>query len=231
MKRVFKGHQGPLLPSYVACCYYPNAGQEPAAQAQSQPSPTPPPIPTSPPPPISSPNTPQSLHLPLHIFHHLPPPNPLQLHLTLIPSPTPATIPTPTSPPPPHLENPTPMLPKLISSIDSLELAQRLAKKEELLTEQEEKKSSKLSKSMLGSELQGEDFAKKMVDLNQGSWKINQLKKLSFAEVKEEFDKLVKQIESFALVSFEATKASLKRFGEELQTKTPKRLKEDKDDE
>ncbi|GJZ88273.1 hypothetical protein Tco_0660055, partial [Tanacetum coccineum] len=32
-------------------------------------------------------------------------------------------------------------------------------------------------------------------------------------------------------ISFEATKDSLKRFGEELQTKTPKRLKEDKDDE
>ncbi|GJZ22230.1 hypothetical protein Tco_0559269 [Tanacetum coccineum] len=43
--------------------------------------------------------------------------------------------------------------------------------------------------------------------------------------------KLVKQIESFAPISFEATKASLKRFGEELQTKTPKRLKEEKDDE
>ncbi|GJT10649.1 hypothetical protein Tco_0857691 [Tanacetum coccineum] len=36
---------------------------------------------------------------------------------------------------------------------------------------------------------------------------------------------------SFAPISFEATKASLKRFGEELQTKTPKRLKEEKDDE
>ncbi|GJU20245.1 hypothetical protein Tco_1153587 [Tanacetum coccineum] len=122
------------------------------------------------------------------------------------------------------------------------------------------------SKSMLGSELQGEDFAKKMVDLvnqrkkffaeerakakrnkpmtqsqlktymmnylkNQGSWKLNQLRKLSFEEVKEEFDKLIKQIDSFAPISFEATKDSLKRFGEELQTKTPKRLKEDKDDE
>ncbi|GJR12997.1 reverse transcriptase domain-containing protein [Tanacetum coccineum] len=75
---------------------------------------------------------------------------------------------------------------------------------------------------MLGSKLQGEDFAKKMVDL---------LRKLSFEEVKEEFDKLIKQIESFAPISFEATKDSLKRFGEELQTKTPKRLKEDKDDE
>ncbi|GJS50373.1 hypothetical protein Tco_0600494 [Tanacetum coccineum] len=62
---------------------------------------------------------------------------------------------------------------------------------------------------------------------NQGTWKLSQLKNLSFEEVKEEFDKLVKQVESFALINFEATKASLKRFGEELQTKTPKRLKSD----
>ncbi|GJW47314.1 hypothetical protein Tco_0078960 [Tanacetum coccineum] len=173
--------------------------------------------------------------------------------------------------------------------LDAL-LAQRIAEEEELTEQQKKRKAqvqfeaqyytnedwdlirakleanAELSKSMLGSELQGEDFAKRMVELvnqrkklfaeerakakrnkpmtqsqlktymmnylkNQGTWKINQLKKLSFAEVKEEFDKLVKQIESFAPISFEATKASLKRFGEELQTKTPKRLKEDKDDE
>ncbi|GJS23426.1 putative ribonuclease H-like domain-containing protein [Tanacetum coccineum] len=91
--------------------------------------------------------------------------------------------------------------------------------------------NAELSKSMLGSDLQGEDFAKKMVDL--GTWKLSQLKNLSFEEVKEEFDKLVKQVESFAPINFEATKASLKRFGEELQTKTSKRLKSDeaKDDE
>ncbi|GKA30481.1 putative ribonuclease H-like domain-containing protein [Tanacetum coccineum] len=175
--------------------------------------------------------------------------------------------------------------------LDAL-LAQRIAEEEELTEQQKKRKAqvqfeaqyytnedwdlirakleanAELSKSMLGSELQGErrTLPKRMVDLvnqrkklfaeerakakrnkpmtqsqlktymmnylkNQGSWKINQLKKLSFAEVKEEFDKLVKQIESFAPISFEATKASLKRFGEELQTKTPKRLKEDKDDE
>ncbi|GJT80426.1 hypothetical protein Tco_1054768 [Tanacetum coccineum] len=128
--------------------------------------------------------------------------------------------------------------------------------------------NAELSKSMLGSDLQGEDFAKKMVDLvnqrkkyfaeerarakrnkpmtqsqlrtymmnylkNQGTWKLSQLKNLSFEEVKEEFDKLVKQVESFAPINFEATKDSLKRFGEELQTKTSKRLKSDeaKDDE
>ncbi|GJV86826.1 hypothetical protein Tco_1530764, partial [Tanacetum coccineum] len=175
--------------------------------------------------------------------------------------------------------------------LDSL-LAQRIAEEEELTEQQKKRKAqvqfeaqhytnedwdlirakieanAELSKSMLGSELQGEDFAKKMVDLvnqrkkyfaeerarakrnkpmtqsqlktymmnylkNQGTWKLSQLKKLSFEEVKEEFDKLVKQVESFAPINFEATKASLKRFGEELQTKTPKRLKEDeaKDDE
>ncbi|GJV70745.1 hypothetical protein Tco_1490740 [Tanacetum coccineum] len=69
--------------------------------------------------------------------------------------------------------------------LDAL-LAQRIAEEEEL-TEQQKKRKAQ----------------------NQGSWKLNQLRKLSFEEVKEEFDKLVKQIDSFA----------------------PIRLKEDKDDE
>ncbi|GJS45579.1 hypothetical protein Tco_0595700 [Tanacetum coccineum] len=146
------------------------------------------------------------------------------------------------------------------------DISPKLSEAAKTLSKTKLEANAELSKSMLGSELQGEDFAKRMVDLvnqrkklfaeerakakrnkpmtqsqlktymmnylkNQGTWKINQLKKLSFEEVKEEFDKLVKQIESFAPISFEATKASLKRFGEELQTKTPKRLKEDKDDE
>ncbi|GJZ99958.1 hypothetical protein Tco_0672509 [Tanacetum coccineum] len=163
--------------------------------------------------------------------------------------------------------------------LDSL-LAQRIAEEEELNKQQKKRKAqvqfeaqhytdedwdlirakieanAELSKSMLGSDLQGEDFAKKMVDLvnqrkkyfaeerakakrnkpmtqsqlktymmnylkNQGTWKLSQLKNLSFEEVKEEFDKLVKQVESFAPINFEATK------GEELQTKTSKRLKSD----
>ncbi|GJY29577.1 hypothetical protein Tco_0405344 [Tanacetum coccineum] len=133
--------------------------------------------------------------------------------------------------------------------LDSL-LAQRIAEEEELTEQQKKRKAqvqfeaqhytnedwdlirakleanAELSKSMLGSELQGEDFAKRMVDLvnqrkkffaeerakakrnkpmtqsqlktymmnylkNQGSWKLNQLRKLSFDEVKKEFDKLV----------------------------------------
>ncbi|GKE93986.1 hypothetical protein Tco_1578841, partial [Tanacetum coccineum] len=103
--------------------------------------------------------------------------------------------------------------------------------KEEDLIRAKIEANAELSKSMLGSDLQGEDFAKKTVDL--GTWKLSQLKNLSFEEVKEEFDKLVKQVESFAPINFEATKASLKRFGEELKTKTSKRLKSDeaKDDE
>ncbi|GJT41590.1 putative ribonuclease H-like domain-containing protein [Tanacetum coccineum] len=175
--------------------------------------------------------------------------------------------------------------------LDSL-LAQRLAEEEELNEQQKKRRAqvqfeaqhytdedwdlirakieanAELSKSVLGSGLQGEDFAKKMVELvnqrkkhfaeerarakrnkpmtqsqlrtymmnylkNQGTWKLSQLKNLSFEEVKEEFDKLVKQVESFAPINFEATKDSLKRFGKELQTKTSKRLKSDeaKDDE
>ncbi|GJY39469.1 hypothetical protein Tco_0425833 [Tanacetum coccineum] len=58
---------------------------------------------------------------------------------------------------------------------------------------------------------------------NQGTWKLSQLKNLSFEEVKEEFDKLVKQVESFAPINFKATKDSLKRFGD---GKTRKRRKQ-----
>ncbi|GKA31854.1 hypothetical protein Tco_0718221 [Tanacetum coccineum] len=136
--------------------------------------------------------------------------------------------------------------------LDAL-LAQRIAEEEELTEQQKKRKAqvqfeaqhytnedwdlirakleanAELSKSMLGSVLQGEEICKEKGGLNQGTWKLNQLRKLSFEEVKKEFDKLVKQVESFAPISFEATKDSLKRFGEELQTKTPKRLKEDKD--
>ncbi|GJT01026.1 hypothetical protein Tco_0822195 [Tanacetum coccineum] len=65
---------------------------------------------------------------------------------------------------------------------------------------------------------------------NQGTWKLTQLKKLSFEEVKEEFDKLVKQVESFVPMNIKATKAQLKRYGEELQTEISKKQRiDDKD--
>ncbi|GKF42095.1 hypothetical protein Tco_0125437 [Tanacetum coccineum] len=76
----------------------PNAGQDNAAQGQSQQSPTPPPIPTStsPPPPIPSPTPPP---IPTPTPPSIPSPTPPP-----IPTPTPPPIPTPTSPPPPPPE-------------------------------------------------------------------------------------------------------------------------------
>ncbi|GKA37445.1 hypothetical protein Tco_0724010 [Tanacetum coccineum] len=62
---------------------------------------------------------------------------------------------------------------------------------------------------------------------NQGTWRLSQLKKLKFEEIKEEFDKMVKNIETFVPMGFEATKAKSKRFGEELQSRTPKKQKVD----
>ncbi|GKB30088.1 hypothetical protein Tco_0869489 [Tanacetum coccineum] len=55
--------------------------------------------------------------------------------------------------------------------------------------------NAELSKSMLGSEVQGEDFAKKMVDLNQGTWKIISAR-VEFEENKKEFDNIVQQNDS-----------------------------------
>ncbi|GJZ21714.1 hypothetical protein Tco_0558753 [Tanacetum coccineum] len=60
--------------------------------------------------------------------------------------------------------------------------------------------------------------------------KLSQLKKLKFEEIKEEFDKLVKQIDTFVPINIEATKAQLKRYGDELQTEILKKQRiDDKD--
>ncbi|GJZ33135.1 hypothetical protein Tco_0578571 [Tanacetum coccineum] len=65
---------------------------------------------------------------------------------------------------------------------------------------------------------------------NQGTWKLSQLKKLTFEEIKEEFEKLVKQIDTFVPINIEATKAQLKRYREELQTEISKKQRiDDKD--
>ncbi|GJT87495.1 hypothetical protein Tco_1069212 [Tanacetum coccineum] len=70
-----------------------------------------------------------------------------------------------------------------------------------------------VSKSVLGSAYKREDFAKKMVELvNQrkkhfGTWKLSQLRNLSFEEVKEEFDKLTsKRLKSDEAKDDESTK-------------------------
>ncbi|GJX22991.1 hypothetical protein Tco_0227436 [Tanacetum coccineum] len=79
----------------------------------------------------------------------------------------------------------------------------------------EERAKAKRSKPMTQSQLRiyMSNYLK-----NQGTWKLSQLKKLKFEEIKEEFDKLVKQVDTFVPMSLKATKAELKRFGEELQT-------------
>ncbi|GJS42214.1 hypothetical protein Tco_0567257 [Tanacetum coccineum] len=77
----------------------------------------------------------------------------------------------------------------------------------------EERAKAKRSKPMTQSQLRiyMSNYLK-----NQGTWKLSQLKKLKFEEIKEEFDKLVKQVDTFVPMSLKATKAELKRFGEEL---------------
>ncbi|GJX04641.1 hypothetical protein Tco_0190557 [Tanacetum coccineum] len=49
--------------------------------------------------------------------------------------------------------------------------------------------NAELTKDVLGKDLPEQDFAKRMVEMNQGTWKLSQLKKLKFEEIKEEFDK------------------------------------------
>ncbi|GJS12925.1 hypothetical protein Tco_0407397 [Tanacetum coccineum] len=82
-----------------------------------------------------------------------------------------------------------------------------------------------------GSGITREDFSMRMVELVNQRRNILQKghgrlfsawKNLSFEEVKEEFDKLVKQVESFAPINFEATKDSLEKIGERPSTKTSK---------
>ncbi|GJY62175.1 hypothetical protein Tco_0462832 [Tanacetum coccineum] len=61
--------------------------------------------------------------------------------------------------------------------------------------------NAELSKDLLGQDLPEQDFAKRMVDMNQGTWKLSKLKKLKFEEIEEEFDKLVQQIDTFVPIN------------------------------
>ncbi|GJU99366.1 hypothetical protein Tco_1328637 [Tanacetum coccineum] len=145
MKRGFRGAPRPLLPSMLLVATNPNAGQEHAAVAQSQPSSSTPQvhIPTPTPPPIPTP-TPPPIHTPTPTPPPIPTPTPPPIHT---PTPTPPPIPTPTPIPdtePTPFEHtykePSPVhqhgeqassqmsmddllqaVPELISSIDSLE--------------------------------------------------------------------------------------------------------------
>ncbi|GJU75191.1 putative ribonuclease H-like domain-containing protein [Tanacetum coccineum] len=91
----------------------------------------------------------------------------------------------------------------------------------------EERAKAKRNKPMTQSQLRSymSNYLK-----NQGTWKLSQLKKLKFKEIKEEFEKLVKQIDTFVPINIKATKAQLKRYGEELQIEISKKQRiDDKD--
>ncbi|GJW92060.1 hypothetical protein Tco_0169613 [Tanacetum coccineum] len=62
---------------------------------------------------------------------------------------------------------------------------------------------------------------------NQSSWKLSQLKKLSFEELKTEFEKLMKSIKSFVPME---TKTRVKRHGLQLEQETSKKQKIDIED-
>ncbi|GJW76226.1 hypothetical protein Tco_0137908 [Tanacetum coccineum] len=62
---------------------------------------------------------------------------------------------------------------------------------------------------------------------NQSSWKLSQIKKLSFKELKTEFEKLMKSIESFVPME---TEARVKRHGLQLEQETSKKQKIDIED-
>ncbi|GJS30985.1 hypothetical protein Tco_0491605 [Tanacetum coccineum] len=81
----------------------------------------------------------------------------------------------------------------------------------------EQKAKAKRSKPM--TQAQQREYRSTFIK-NQISWKLSQLKKLSFEELKTEFEKLMKRIESF--VSME-TEARVKRHGLQHEQETLKK--------
>ncbi|GJT78252.1 putative ribonuclease H-like domain-containing protein [Tanacetum coccineum] len=88
----------------------------------------------------------------------------------------------------------------------------------------EQKAKAKRSKPM--TQAQQREYMSTFIK-NQSSWKLSQLKKLSFEELKTEFKKLMKSIESFVPME---TKARVKRHGLQLEQETSKKQKIDIED-
>ncbi|GJX20689.1 hypothetical protein Tco_0223366 [Tanacetum coccineum] len=90
--------------------------------------------------------------------------------------------------------------------------------------------NAELTKDVLGKDLPEQDFAKRMVKKlhvtlnlkNQGTWKLSQLKKLSFEEIKEEFDKLVQRIDTFNKSAEVKEEEPVKRKGKRKKQKDRK---------
>ncbi|GJY26651.1 hypothetical protein Tco_0401377 [Tanacetum coccineum] len=88
----------------------------------------------------------------------------------------------------------------------------------------DQKAKSKRSKPM--TQVQQREYMSTFIK-NQRSWKLSQLKKLSFKELKTEFEKLMKSIESFVPME---TEARVKRHGLQLEQETSKKQKIDIED-
>ncbi|GKD20099.1 hypothetical protein Tco_1221802 [Tanacetum coccineum] len=88
----------------------------------------------------------------------------------------------------------------------------------------EQKAKAKRSKPM--TQAQQREYMSTFIK-NQSSWKLSQLKKLSFEELKTEFEKLMKSIESFVPME---TEARVKRHGLQLEQETLKKQKIDIED-
>ncbi|GKF43486.1 hypothetical protein Tco_0130038, partial [Tanacetum coccineum] len=81
----------------------------------------------------------------------------------------------------------------------------------------EQKAKAKRSKPM--TQAQQRDYMSTFIK-NQSSWKLSQLKKLSFEELKTKFEKLIKSIESFVPME---TEARVKRHRLQLEQETSKK--------
>ncbi|GJV86745.1 hypothetical protein Tco_1530683 [Tanacetum coccineum] len=88
----------------------------------------------------------------------------------------------------------------------------------------EQKAKAKRSKPM--TQAQQRDYMSTFIK-NQSSWKLTQLKKLTFNELKTEFEKLVKSIENFVPME---TEARVKRHRLQLEQETSKKQKIDIED-
>ncbi|GJY23916.1 hypothetical protein Tco_0397574 [Tanacetum coccineum] len=90
--------------------------------------------------------------------------------------------------------------------------------------------NTEVVKSLHRESKSNDDFSKRMVDMineKKNSWKLSQLKKLSFEELKTEFEKLMKSIESFVPME---TEERVKRHGLQLEQETSKKQKIDIED-
>ncbi|GKE06810.1 hypothetical protein Tco_1398828 [Tanacetum coccineum] len=83
----------------------------------------------------------------------------------------------------------------------------------------EQKAKARRSKPM--TQAQQRDYMSTFIK-NQSSWKLTQLKKLTFDELKTEFEKLVKSIENFVLME---TNERVKRQGVQLEQEFSKKQK------